>query len=292
VKMKAARMFAELQKDLKRFVVLQGGARCFSPNQEVVCNGKSKKIKDVKVGDNVLSYDFISQSDVWRKVKDVLCFKNTKPTVKITLKNGKEIICTDDHKFYFNGGWVKIRDILLEKKKEFDSEAWKSIPFFSRYEASNLGRIRSLNYKNSGNTKILKPALSDGYLKTVLLNDIGEYKSWTVHKWICLAFLGDRRGKEVNHKNGIKIDNNIRNLEYVTRSENVKHAYRTGLELPLRGEDNPFAKLTNENVKDIREIAKSRGRHYNRKELAKWFGVSEGHIKDIITRRRKAWSHI
>jgi len=45
-------------------------------------------------------------------------------------------------------------------------EIWKPIPNFSRYEASNKGRLRSNNYKNSGKTKVLKPALAKGYLKT------------------------------------------------------------------------------------------------------------------------------
>lgn len=144
---------------------------------------------------------------------------------------------------------------------------------------------------------MLKPAKSlEGYLKTMLLNDEGEYKSWTVHKFICLVFLGERNGLEVNHKNGIKTDNRIENLEYVTRSENIKHAYKNGLEKPQRGHSNGNSKLSNEDVLDIRDYVKKARengiRYYGRKKLASKYGVSEAHIKDIISQRRGIWSHI
>jgi hypothetical protein len=85
-------------------------------------------------------------------------------------------------------------------------EKWEKIPGFSRYEASSLGRLRSTNYKNSGKTKVLKPSDGgDGYLKTMLLNDDGDYKSWGVHKWVALAFIGPKpKGLEINHIDGVK----------------------------------------------------------------------------------------
>jgi len=177
-------------------------------------------------------------------------------------------------------------------------ETWKTIPNFSRYEASSLGRLRSLNYKRTGKVKVLKPACSpDGYMKTVLLRDDGRYKSWTVHLFVMMAFVGVKPdGLEVNHKNGIKIDNNIRNLEYMTRSENMLHAFQNGLEKPMRGEDNPTSKLTEENVLEIRKYVKEQkeegNRYYGRKELADKYGISDGYIKDIVSRRRGIWSHI
>lgn len=178
-------------------------------------------------------------------------------------------------------------------------EIWKPIPNFSRYEASNLGRLRSLNYKRSGKVKVLKPAKSnDGYLKTMLLNDSGKYSSWTVHKFVMLAFKGERsKGLEVNHINGVKTDNRLENLEYCTRSENIKHAFRTGLDNVerVRGENNPTAKLTKEQVKEIRAYvlnARANGiRFYGRKQLAMRYGISEGHVKDLVSQRRGAWKN-
>lgn len=173
-------------------------------------------------------------------------------------------------------------------------ETWKQIPNFSRYEASTNGRLRSTNYKNSGKTKVLKPALStDKYLKTMLLNDQGKYKSWAVHKWIALTFLGKKpEGMEVNHIDGFKTNNAPDNLEYCTRSENLKHAYENGLLDTKRGSKNGMAKLTEKQVISIRKHAKENGRYYGRKELADKHGVSEAQIKDIVNRRRDIWPHV
>jgi hypothetical protein len=178
------------------------------------------------------------------------------------------------------------------------TEIWKKIPNFSRYEVSNLGRLRSLDYKRSGKVRVLKPAKSpDGYMKTVLVNDEGKYCSWTVHLFVMLAFVGKKpEGLEVNHKNGDKTDNRVENLEYVTHKQNVQHSFDNGFEKPLRGEDNPTSKLTNKDVLEIREYVKNKReqgvRYYGRKELADKYGISEYHIKDIVSGRRGIWSHI
>ncbi len=170
-------------------------------------------------------------------------------------------------------------------------EIWKPIPNFSRYEASNFGNLRSLNYKRTGKVKNLKPALSrDGYMKTMLLDDVGSYKSWTVHKFVSVAWIGERpKGMDVNHKDGVKTNNAPSNLEYVTRSENIKHAFKLGLTKPLRGEENPCSKVTKEDVRKIRDVAASGGRYYGRKKLAEKYGISEAHVKDIVNRRRNIW---
>lgn len=170
-------------------------------------------------------------------------------------------------------------------------ELWKIIPGFSRYEASNTGNLRSLNYKRSGKTKILTPAVSGGYFKTVLLSDSGIYKTIKVHRIILLTFLGDSQ-LEVNHIDGNKINNNLSNLEYCTHSENIKHAFRIGLEKAKRGEESSSAKLTNKEVKEIREYAELYGKLKNRKILAKKYGVCESTLKDIASKRRNNWSNV
>lgn len=173
-------------------------------------------------------------------------------------------------------------------------EQWKRIPNFSRYEASTKGRIRSTNYKNSGSTKVLKPADGgDGYLKTMLQNDNGKYKSWGIHKFIAFTYLGERPdGLEINHIDGNKLNNSPSNLEYCTKSENLKHAYANNLIDPARGSKNGMAKLTEDDVRAIRKHAKESGRYYGRKKLASKYGVTEGQIKDIVTRRRNVWPHV
>tara|TARA_S200002703_G_scaffold41490_1_gene36015 strand:- start:163 stop:687 length:525 start_codon:yes stop_codon:yes gene_type:complete len=173
-------------------------------------------------------------------------------------------------------------------------EKWKTIPNFSLYEASTEGRLRSTNYKRTGKVKVLKPAVSsDGYLKTMLKRNDGKYCSYTVHKFIALAHLGDKpKGYEVNHKDGNKLNNSSDNLEYVTRSENIRHAYKNGLCEPMKGSKNGMAKLSEQDVKEIREHAANNGRYYGRKMLAEKYGVSECTIKEVVTKRKGKFSHV
>jgi hypothetical protein len=169
----------------------------------------------------------------------------------------------------------------------------KTIPNFSRYLASEDGYIYSTNYKNSGKIKILKPALSDdGYLKTVLKQDCGKYKTVAVHREVAAAYLGEKpKAMEVNHINGIKTDNRPSNLEYCTRSENCKHSFDIGLQKPKKGELNGMAKLTNEQVMEIRNfVASVNKRYYGRKQLAEKYGISEAHLKDVVNKRRGVWT--
>lgn len=166
-------------------------------------------------------------------------------------------------------------------------ENWKKIKGFSAYEASDLGNLRSLNYKRTGKAKILRPSLSGGYLKTMLKNDEGKYKSWYIHTFVALAFLGERpEGLEINHKDGNKENNKPDNLEYITKAENIKHAYDKKLMKPKVGSSNGMAKLTEKDVQEIRCIASVGGRYYGRKALAIKYGVSECTIKEVVNRRR------
>lgn len=173
-------------------------------------------------------------------------------------------------------------------------EVWKSIPNFSRYEASNLGNLRSTNYKNSGNIKVLKPAFDKkGYLKTMLQSDNGKYCSWMVHKFITLAFYGEReKDYTVDHIDGNKENNSIDNLEYVTRSVNCKRAVDLGLWEVRHGSKNGNSKLTESDVRDIIELRKTKGRFYGRKDIALKYGISEAHVKDIISGRRDVWKYV
>lgn len=104
-------------------------------------------------------------------------------------------------------------------------EIWCDIPDYEGvYEVSNLGRVRRIK-----TGRILKPSTSSGYFGVLLcINGVQTYNK--IHTLVMKAFVGTRpNGYHTNHKNGIKKDNRLDNLEYVTPAENIAHAFRTGL---------------------------------------------------------------
>lgn len=102
---------------------------------------------------------------------------------------------------------------------------WKQI-YNLNYEVSDSGTIR--NKKRRNLMTQFKIGRTD-YLAVFLEVD-GKQKIHAVHRLVAIAFLKKRDGcKEVNHKDGNKRNNHISNLSWVTRSENMKHMYDTGL---------------------------------------------------------------
>ena len=109
-----------------------------------------------------------------------------------------------------------------------ETEIWEKVKsyggLYSRYEVSSEGQIR-----NSENGHILTPQLHDGYYHVRLTSPFGS-RTCRLHKLVAETFLGPRPEKhDVNHKDGNKLNNRVDNLEYCTRSENVAHAYKNGL---------------------------------------------------------------
>lgn len=107
-------------------------------------------------------------------------------------------------------------------------EEWKKIPETNnRYEISNLGNVR-----NSKSHIVLKQIKSkSGYMNIrVHLGSRDKTYTFTVHRLVANAFIPNlNNSPEVNHKDGNKHNNCVSNLEWCTKSENEKHAHRTGL---------------------------------------------------------------
>lgn len=96
-----------------------------------------------------------------------------------------------------------------------------------KYQISNLGKVKSLNYRNSNKEQVLTPKThTKGYLKIDLWKD-GKRKCCFIHRLVAEAFLENpNKLPEVNHINCIRNDNRVENLEWVTTSENALHRWR------------------------------------------------------------------
>ena len=112
------------------------------------------------------------------------------------------------------------------------TEEWKDIKGYEGlYQISNLGRVKSLPRNGTiKEEKILKYSLDKyGYPQIVLNNK--KHKCFRVHRLVAEAFLLNPKNKStVNHKDGNKTNNNVKNLEWNTIKENNDHALRTGLQ--------------------------------------------------------------
>lgn len=173
-------------------------------------------------------------------------------------------------------------------------EVWRTVKDTEgSYIVSNLGRVQSRPrtcVRKGGSSvryrgRMLKPVYHHGYALVAL----GHYarNRVRVHVLVAQAFIGPRPpGLDINHKNGVKADNRVENLEYVTRSENNKHAYATGLKPLPRGEQGGRAVLT---ARQASYALRMKGIKLQR-ELAEELGCSKGAIANIHAGR--AWRHL
>jgi hypothetical protein len=164
-------------------------------------------------------------------------------------------------------------------------EIFKDIQDFEGlYQVSNLGRVKSLKYRQQGREEMLSlTANSYGYQWVRLCK-----KRSSVHRLVALAFIDKVEGKDfVNHINGNKADNRVENLEWVTKSENSIHSFEVGTQCN-KGEQHPSHVLTAKEVREIRQ--KFQPKVYTRDMLSVEYGVKPSTIKAIVL--RKLWKHI
>lgn len=166
-------------------------------------------------------------------------------------------------------------------------ESWLPVPGYEEfYAVSDRGRVRRIkSAKGTKPNKILKlRPHKQGYMTVVLYAGAKETRQEIyVHILVTAAFIGQcPEGYEVNHRNGIQWDNDVRNLEYTTPGHNQQHAIRIGLRRPKCGEDHPMVKLTNTQVTEIRNAT---GTH---REIAEHHGVSKSTVG--LIRRGKIWT--
>lgn len=119
---------------------------------------------------------------------------------------------------------------------------------------------------------------------------VGQHRNRFVHRLVAEAFLDKPPSThiQVNHKNGIKTDNRVENLEWCTAKENINHAVRTGLNPLPNGENHSQSKLKNNEVSQIRELYSTH--KYSQRKLATMFGVSQATINSLLS--GYTWRHI
>jgi hypothetical protein len=166
-------------------------------------------------------------------------------------------------------------------------EKWRdAVGFEGRYLVSSKGRLYGMY---SGN--FLRPNKTRrGYLRTSFrapAKSTGQ-RYVGVHAVVAAAFIGPcPDGLEVNHKNGIKTDNRVENLEYGTHRYNVKHAYDIGLSKGGRG-----SKLDANKVRELRRMwaeaertVSKRGKPIIKKgelrKIADHFGIATAYVHNV-----------
>lgn len=122
------------------------------------------------------------------------------------------------------------------------AELWLPvIDYVGIYEISSFGRVRRIaRAKGATVGGTLKPGINGAGYLYVVLSKKSRTRNIQIHKLVAGAFLGERPvNHEINHKDGLKHNNYASNLEYVTRSENTRHAYHTGLIKKPFGKERP-----------------------------------------------------
>lgn len=184
----------------------------------------------------------------------------------------------------------------MEKLKHLSlpEETWLFIEGTEeKYAVSDKGRIASFWRPNP---IILRPhPCKNGYLKVILYYPTGE-RCMMPHRLVALHHVENPDQKpEVNHKDGVKTNNNASNLEWHTRTENVRHQVANGLykgwekgqDIPNRhrGERSPTAVL-NEN--QVREIRSDREKGFTYRQISEKFRIKMSTVSSAIS----CWKHV
>lgn len=159
-----------------------------------------------------------------------------------------------------------------------------------KYSISNDGRIRS-HFPRTIEGKFggwIKPFVSNWGYKIVILSNNKTRKHHLVHRLVADAFVCNQYNKlQVNHLDGNKLNNCVKNLEWATSSEDLKHSYKKGLRSG-KGEKNSQAKLTLYQVEEIRNLLALN--EISQQKIADKFGVSQKTIS--LIKRKERWNEI
>ena len=176
----------------------------------------------------------------------------------------------------------------MSNKREF----WEDIPGFDGwYEVSDMGRVRSWRVRaktdcQANHPRILKGEKNKrGYVKVKLTHPVIGKISLAVHRIVLCTFVGPCPKNHVcNHINADPGDNRIRNLEWVTPAENVRHASALGR---IRGFNEGLTTLRSHDIVNIRALRK---KGWTLRAIAERYGVSDTSICRIV--KRQSFRHV
>ena len=170
-------------------------------------------------------------------------------------------------------------------------ETWKDIKNYEGiYQVSNLGRVKVLDRyivrkrgTKSENTyhvkgRILRPGLDSvtGYYGIKLCKN-GIKESFKIHRLVAVAFIENTYDKKyINHKNSIRTDNNVSNLEWVTQSENIKHAHNSGR----------CTKMNEEKIGKLILDQQNGIFYFSCRDAGKSYGVTQNTLSQYLSGRR------
>ena len=163
--------------------------------------------------------------------------------------------------------------------EDLENEIWADIEGYEGdYQESNYGRTKSFKYKTP---RIIVLMMNHkGYLYVHLCQKSNSER-YFIHNLVAQCFVPNPKNKpEINHEDGIKFNNYFENLKPSTRTENIHHTFKTGLQ--KEGVDYPSAKLTEEQVRKIRSSYIKDDSEFGTIGLAKKYKVSTSTIWNIV----------
>lgn len=256
------------------------GASCVVRDSELITFKGLKKIIDIEIGDEVLTHE-----GVYEKVTDLIN-NGIKPVYKIELSNGLNLTCTDNHPFMTTEGWVRLRDLDVEKHKILfygGTEKWSIHPQFPKYTISSWGRI--LN--NYGKELKHMSFNNDLQICVDLYNGEGVKNRRNVGKLVCETFNGlCPEGLEVRHLDGNPFNNNIQNLKFGTSKENSDDANKHRFRMKKRRAT--VEAISDEEVLKIREyFSKNEYKKGDDERFSLQYGVSRKYFNEIRQEKRR-----
>ena len=174
---------------------------------------------------------------------------------------------------------------LEHEKPDLPNEGWVPIQGYEGlYAVSDYGRIRRLvSGTNTYAGKILTPIINrkTGYPYVKLVKN-GKTHKVKLHLTVAQAFLDPPTDPNfiVNHIDGDKTNAHVVNLEWISRSENTKHAIKLGLQPLCYAERNGMSKLSNEQVEEIKRLYATN--EYTQKQLADKFELSKTYVNYLL----------